>query len=79
MTKPEHNRARAWRERHGLTQAQLAELTGYSPKSVYWFEQGVTPPLRNGSDRSIREWVWQRWKMACAGAERKIKGEPFNW
>lgn len=78
MTK-EHIRSRAWRERLGLTQAQLAELTGYSPKSIFWFEKGMTPPLRNGNDREIREWVWQRWKMACSGAERKLKGESFNW
>lgn len=81
----EYQKAKAWRERLGLTDKQLADLTGYSAKSIYWFERGLTPPARNAkggneNDRQIKEWVLQRYRMACAGVEHELKtGHKFNW
>ncbi len=85
MKKSEHTRAQEWRLRLNLTVAQLADLTGYSPKSIYWFERGETPPSRNAkggnaNDRQIKPWVYQRYRLACAGAQAQIKAKvPFDW
>ena len=81
----EHEKAKAWREKAGLTLAQLAELTGYSPVTLRWFEKGMTPPQRLAKsglsqDRTIAEWVWRRYRMACAGVDRLLRtGKEFNW
>lgn len=77
----EHEQAKRWREQRSLSIDQLSELTGYSPEAIRWFEKGQTPPNRNyksgnASDRTIKPWVWQRYKMTCAGVDRK---QPFNW
>lgn len=82
---PEAAKARRWREARGLSLDQLAGLTGYSVLSIRWMEKGVTPPLRrakggNPHDRSIAPWVFQRYRMACAGVDRQLKtGKPFAW
>lgn len=80
----EHQKARAWRESRGLTQRQLADLTGYSEPAIWWFEKGLTPPKRlakSGSrDRSIAPWVMQRYRLACSGVDRLLRsGKPFEW
>jgi transcriptional regulator with XRE-family HTH domain len=81
----EHEKARQWREARGLSLAQLAELTGYGEGALRWFEKGMTPPLRraksgHAKDRTIAPWVWQRFKMACSGADRKLRsGREFDW
>lgn len=76
----EAEQAQAWREKRGLSREQLAQLTGYQPITIYWFEKGMTPPNRNGRDREIREWVWTRYKMACAGADKQLRsGKSFDW
>lgn len=80
-----HQKAKLWREDHDLSVDELAELTGYSPKSIYWFEKGVTPPMRNHKgghphDRRHKPWVWQRYRMACAGVEAQLRTrKPFDW
>jgi transcriptional regulator with XRE-family HTH domain len=75
----EHEKARAWREARGLSLAQLAELTGYSPITLRWFEKGLRPPNR-GRDRTLAPWVWQRYRMACAGVEKQLRsGKEFQW
>jgi len=77
--KPEHERCREWRKRMGLTVAELAEATGYSPRSLYWFELGQTPP-RGIKDRRISDDVWKRFKMACAGAAATLNSRhTFDW
>lgn len=80
----EHNRARAWRERHGMTRDQLAQLVGYAPLSIYWFERGETPPRNYANsykrDRKIDLAIWRRYKMACAGADAQIaRKRGFDW
>ena len=82
---PEHEKARQWREKAGLTVAQLAELTGYGGQAIYWFEKGMTPPLRKAKggkphDRTISPWVMQRYRMACSGVDRELRsGKKFDW
>lgn len=84
----EHERAKAWARRLELTQAQVAERTGYAPGAVFWFFAGKTPPQRNaksgnGEDREIKEWVWKRFKRACGDVDAEIngrkQGERFDW
>jgi len=75
--KPEHERAKAWRTARNLTLEQLSDLTGYSVPAIRKFEMGA----RNQKAREGHsEWTWQRYKMACAGAEAQIRsGEKFSW
>ena len=78
----EHEKAKAWRERRGLSVRQLADLTGYSTISIFWFERGTTPE-RPGKTRykDIAEQVWHRYKMTCAAVEAQLKNNnrQFNW
>lgn len=82
---PEHEKARQWREARGLSVAELADLTGYGELAIRWFEKGCTPPLRKAkggkpNDRTISPWVWTRYKMACSGADRRLRsGKEFGW
>lgn len=70
-----HEQAKAWRLRRKLTLNQLSELTGYSIPAIYKFEAGART---QGEQHS--EWTWQRYRMACAGAEWQIKsGRAFEW
>ena len=70
-----HERAKAWRIRHKLSLQELSDLTGYSVPAIYKFEAG-----ERTAGESHSEWTLQRYKMACAGAERQIKGgKGFDW
>jgi transcriptional regulator with XRE-family HTH domain len=84
----EHEQARAWRERIGLTAEQLADRTGYTRQAIYWFERGETPPMRNAksgnaADRRHKPWVWLRYKRACGDVDAEMfgrkKGAAFSW
>lgn len=77
----EHERAKAWREKRGLSVDQLADLTGYGRRSVYWMERGESPPNGTRSKPApVASWVWQRFKMICAGVEAQLKtGKTFDW
>ncbi len=78
----EFAKARRWRESLGLDQKAFGEQVGYSRMSVYWFEEGKTPPVRHKPRRSrqIDPWVWHRYKLACAGLAAEIaNGRKFNW
>jgi hypothetical protein len=69
--------AKEWRLRNGLTHDQLSDLTGYSVIAIKKFETGMRHKA-NGEQHS--EWVWQRYRVACSGAERQIKsGRAFEW
>ena len=86
---PEHVKAKAWRERLNLTPQQLADLSGYSVPSIWWFERGLTPPRKRNHvageaktprERQITWYVWCRYKMCCAAVEAQIKSEhKFDW
>lgn len=79
-TSREHHRAKWWRLNVAkLSTDQLAALTGYSRRSIEWFELGCTP--RGGK---IKPNVWLRYKMACAGVMwvremAAYDGEEFRW
>ena len=84
----EHAKARAWRERIGMTPEQLAEHIGYTRMSIYWFERGETPPQRNAKggnpdDRAHKPWVWMRYRRACGDLDAQMfgrkKGRTFAW
>ena len=74
-------KARAWRKRHDLTIARLAELTGYGPRAIMWMEKGQSPPSPGRKKPGqVPEWVWQRYRMMCSGVERQLEtGERFDW
>ena len=70
----EHERARAWRERMGLSVMQLEELSGYSREAIYGFEKGKR------WDGKHSDFAWHRFKMACSAVERQItSGKVFDW
>ena len=72
-----HEQARAWRDKRGLSLDQLSELTGYSVIAIRKFEAGFRHQKNN---EGHSEWVWQRYRMACAGAERQLRsGKAFEW
>jgi transcriptional regulator with XRE-family HTH domain len=81
-----HDKARQWRESLNLSVADLARLSGYSTVSIWWAEQGLTPPRTNkhvaGAAKSgkIKGAVWQRYRNVCAGVEYQLKnGRRFDW
>ena len=76
----EHERAKAWREKHGLSVDKLAYLTGYGYRAIYWLERGESPPNSTRHAAPVQPWIWQRYKMMCAGVEAQIKtGKEFDW
>jgi len=74
----EYEKARAWRRRLNLTQTQLGAALGYSKESICWFEKGQVPPGRS-ENKEIKAWVWQRYKLACAGYQAQLDGATFQW
>lgn len=85
MTEPE--KAKAWRERLGLSVKQLAALSGYSVVTIHWMERGLTPPRTrnhmagsNKGERNIAWYVWQRYKLVCGAVGQQVKsGKIFEW
>jgi transcriptional regulator with XRE-family HTH domain len=70
----EHEKARAWRERMGLSVMQLEELSGYSREAIYGFEKGKR------WDGKHSDFAWHRFKMACSAVERQLTtGKAFDW
>jgi transcriptional regulator with XRE-family HTH domain len=71
----QHQQAKEWRARLGLTLDQLSDLTGYSIPAIRQLEAGKR---FGGGNHS--EWVMHRYRMACSGAERQLKsGREFGW
>jgi transcriptional regulator with XRE-family HTH domain len=72
-----HERAKAWRLKRGLDLEQLSEMTGYSVIAIRKLEAG----MRNRKAKEPHsEWVMERFRMACAGAEAQLKsGRKFEW
>lgn len=67
----EHERARQWRKRIGLTRRALSELTGFSLGSIQTFEAG-----KQGNGDPIDPAAFHRYKMACASVQA---GLSFDW
>ena len=74
-------KAKAWREKRGLSVQQLAEMTGYGSRAIYWLELGLSPPnAHRKKPAPVAPWIWQRYRMMCSGAEAQLKtGKEFNW
>lgn len=72
-----HEKAKAWRLKRDLSREQLSELTGYSVIAIAKLESG----FRNQKAREGHsEWVLERYRMACAGAEAQLRsGRKFEW
>jgi len=83
----EHQRAKAWREAHGLTLKQLSTLSGYGRSTIEWMEKGSTPPRKpehmaggNAAKRKINQFCWMRYKLVMAGVDQQIRsGNKFEW
>jgi hypothetical protein len=76
----EHERAKQWRENRGLSAEQLAGLTGYGLRMIFWMERGQSPPNASRGAAEIAPWIWQRYKMMCAGVEAQLAaGKEFDW
>ena len=71
----EHQQAREWRRARGLDVPKLAELAGYAPEVIYLMERGV-----NSKNEPVSDFVWQRYKMICAGIDAQLRsGTVFDW
>lgn len=68
---PEHERAKQWRKRIGLTRRTLSDLTGFSPGSIACFEAG-----RKSNGEPIDPSAFQRYRLACAAVQA---GLSFDW
>ena len=77
----EHDKAKAWMARNNISVDQLAAMTGYGKRSVYWMLRGQSPPnATRAKPALIADWVWQRFEMACAGVDAQLKtGRTFKW
>jgi len=76
----EHLKAKAWRERRGLSVVELAKLAGFNRVTIYGFEKGTTPERPGQKPGKISAAVWQRYKMACAGVDAQLKrNRKFDW
>lgn len=85
----EHDKARAWRERLGLSYDQLADLSGYAAVTIRCYEKGLTPPrtrkhvageAQTAEKRQIPWPNWMRYKLVCAAVEAQItSGKKFEW
>lgn len=74
----QNEKAKAWRIGRGLSLDELAKLTGYSVPAIYKFEAGYRQDGRQHWQHS--EWVWQRYRMACAGVDAQLRsGKAFEW
>jgi len=56
----ESAKAKAWRNRMGLTMDQLADLTGYSREAIFLAERGL-----NSKRQPHAAHAWRRYKLAC--------------
>jgi hypothetical protein len=79
-------KATEWRKAQNLSLDQLADLTGYSKVTLYWYFRGLTPPRTKkhvaGRQKSkpIGEAEWTRFRNICAGVEYQLKnGRMFEW
>jgi transcriptional regulator with XRE-family HTH domain len=70
----EHAKARAWRLARNLSVDELAELIGYARETIYAMERGEM------HRKAIAPWVFQRYKLACAGLDAEFRtGREFVW
>ena len=77
----ESEQAKTWRERNNWSAKELAQMTGYSFKSIYIFEQGFA--TRKKGRRTVKIDItpaaWKKYRLICAGIEAEKKGKTFSW
>lgn len=81
IPKSEFAAARRWRESHKLTPKDLSDLIGWSVTSIWFMENGKVPPAKNPKhDRSLKWYVWLRYRRACQGVDAELRSKkPFCW
>jgi transcriptional regulator with XRE-family HTH domain len=88
----EHEKAKRWREKRGLSADELAEKCGFSREAIFLFEKGhAYDPARKSRPRKgvfadtkihtrpLNERALRRYRMACAGVEAELNGQKFRW
>lgn len=65
ITLSEGERAKAWRERLGLSRNALADALGFSPSQIQDYEEGARRG-KKGADAVISDAAWKRYRLACA-------------
>jgi transcriptional regulator with XRE-family HTH domain len=68
----EYERAKRWREARGQSRQQLAQLTGFSPRSIEAYESGMQPSGQPVPAESMR-----RYRLVCAAIHHRMEG--FRW
>ena len=83
ISKAEIERATLWRSKSGLTMAQLADLTGYSPSAICRFELGTVPASQTMGEHPVTAKAWQRYKMVCLAVDMLVRAgkkvEDWEW
>jgi DNA-binding XRE family transcriptional regulator len=77
----EYDKARAWRERLGMSKRELAARLGLAPITVYWMEKGLRPYAgERYPSKPVDPKTWKRYKLACAGLHHELTGgDAFDW
>jgi hypothetical protein len=83
ISKAEIERAKAWRDKAGLTLVDLASLTGYSPSSICRFELGTVPASQTMGEHPVTPKAWRRYKMICLAVDMLVRAgknvEDWQW
>lgn len=83
IPKAEIERAKAWRDKHGLTLIELSDLTGYSPSALCRFELGIVPASQTMGEHPVTPKAWRRFKMICLAVDSLTKAakkvEDWQW
>ena len=83
ISKAEIERATLWRSKSGLTMAQLADLTGYSPSAICRFELGTVPASQTMGEHPVTLKAWRRYKMICLAVDMLVRAgkkvEDWQW
>ena len=71
---PRHVLAREWRNRIGVSRAELAERIGYPARSIQEFEEGrQSGKSPTGEPKgAISDAHWLRYAMACAAYGKNL-------
>lgn len=69
----EFDKAKAWRQRQGLSRRELGELTGFSERSIFQFEAG-----KRSDGTPIQADAMQRYRLCCAAIQHG-HNKHFDW
>jgi DNA-binding transcriptional regulator YiaG len=71
----EGERAKAWRQKLGLSRFALANALGFSPSQIQDYEEGARRG-KKGAAAVISEAAWKRYRLACAALAANL---PEAW